>query len=115
MDINVSNAEPAKIKTGCLVLPVTNQRKLTGCTAAVDKASDGYLSDILKQGDLSTKLAASLTLHQVPNVAAKRVVLINTAKNKSTDKLNARDFDKIASAQARALACLLYTSPSPRD
>lgn len=124
MDISVSNAEPAKIKTGCLVLPVCSPRKLTGCTAAVDKASNGYLSDILKQGDLSTKLAASLTLHQVPNVAAKRVVLINTAKNKSNDELGAADFDKIASAQARVLSelnskdatsCLLETDVKNKD
>ncbi len=124
MDISVSNAEPAKIKTGCLVLPVSNQRKLSGCTAAIDKASDGYLSNILKQGDLSTKLAASLTLHQVPNIAAKRVVLINTAGNKSTDPISATDFDKVAGSQARALAdinskdatsCLLETEVDSKD
>lgn len=104
MDISVSNADPAKIKTGCLLLPVSNQRKLTGSAAAIDNASDGFLSDVLKQGDLSAKPAATLTLHNLPNISAKRVVLINTGKSKNTDALSAAEFEKIAAAHAGVLA-----------
>jgi leucyl aminopeptidase len=124
LDISVSNADPANIKSGCLVLPVSNQRKLSGSAAAIDSASDGFISEILKQGDLSAKPGATVTLHKVPNVAAKRVVLINTGKSKAADVLSVAEFEKIAAAQASVLvvlnskdatSCLLEVEVDNRD
>ena len=136
MNITLSNADLLKLKTGCLVVPVGSQKKLSGLALSLDQASDSYLSDILKQGDLADKTGATLLLQKIPNVAARRILLISCG---SATVIKANDFDKIAATQARSLSgtaikdaasglletdvehkdmcwnCLLYTSPSPRD
>ena len=100
MEIKLSNANPLKIKTHCLVLPVTNQKKLIGAAAEADKASGKYLSKILKQGDLADKAGATVMLHDVPEVAAQRVLLVSTGKT----AVSAEDFDKMSAAVATKLA-----------
>ena len=101
MEIKLSNANPLKIKTHCLILPVSNQKKLTGVAAEADKASDKYLSKILKQGDLNDKAGATVMLHDVAEIAAQRVLLVSTGSVKT---INAEDFDKMSTAVAAALA-----------
>jgi len=100
VEIKLSNANPLKIKTHCLVLPVTNQKKLIGAAAEADKASGKYLSKILKQGDLADKAGATVMLHDVPEVAAQRVLLVSTGKT----AVSAEDFDKMSAAVATKLA-----------
>lgn len=121
MNITVSNADPAKLKTGCLVLPVSNQKSLCGCAADIDITSDGYLSEILKQGDLANKAGASLMLHKVPNTVARRILLISTGSSKP---IAATAFEKMAQSQAKILtqselkdatSCLTETDVIDRD
>ena len=78
MEIKHSNANPLKIKTHCLILPVVNQKKLIGTAAEIDKASDKFISGILKSGSLGSATGTSIMLHSVPNIAAQRVLLVNT-------------------------------------
>ena len=101
MEIKLSNANPLKIKTHCLILPVSNQKKLTGVAAEADKESDKYLSKILKQGDLNDKAGATVMLHDVAEIAAQRVLLVSTGSGKT---ISAEDFDKMSTAVAAALA-----------
>lgn len=101
MNITLSNADPVKLKTGCLVLAVGNQKKLSGCADAVNRASEGYLIDLLKQGDLPDKAGAAVLLHKVPNVTARRVLLISCGPEKN---ITPKAFDKMSAAQASALA-----------
>ena len=83
------------------MVPVGGQKKLSGLALTLDQASGGYLSDILKQGDLANKTGASLLLQKIPNVAARRVLLISCG---SDSPVKANDFDNIAAAQARCLS-----------
>jgi len=115
VDINVSNTDPVKAKTSCLVLPVGNQRKLSGTTAEVDRACDGLISQVLKQGDLAKKPGSTVTLHHVPDINPKRVLLIRTREETTT----AAELTQLANAQSRALiamgvkdaiSCLLETA-----
>ena len=78
LEIKHSNANPLKIKTHCLILPVVNQKKLIGTAAEIDKASDKFISGILKSGSLGSATGTSIMLHSVPNIAAQRVLLVNT-------------------------------------
>ncbi len=101
MNITLSNADLLKLKTGCLVVPVGSHKKLSGLALSLDQASDSYLSDILKQGDLTDKTGATLLLQKIPNVAARRILLISCG---SATVIKANDFDKIAATQARCLS-----------
>ena len=99
MNINVSNADPVKIKTGCLVVPVVDQKKLAGCAAVLDSAADGAIREVLKQGDLENKPGATLMLQRLPGIAARRVLLLSCG-----DKpVDAGAFDKLAAAMAKSL------------
>ena len=100
LNIFLSNADPVKLKTGCLVVPVANQKKLTGCVAELDAAASGAIREILKQGDLENKPGASVLLQQLPGVAAKRVLLLSCGDS----KVDAQGFGKLSSAAAKALA-----------
>lgn len=121
MNITLSNADPVKLKTSCLVLPISDQKKLTGCALLLDQASDGYLTEVLKLGDLPNKSGATVLLHKVPNLAARRVLLVSSGSNKAISAIN---FDKMAAAQANALSnsaikdattCLLETEVADRE
>ncbi|OED35344.1 leucyl aminopeptidase [Chromatiales bacterium (ex Bugula neritina AB1)] len=100
MKISLTNADPVKLKTSCLVLPIGDPKKLTGCARSIDNASSGYITDILKQGDLSAKAGSTLLLHKVPNITAKRLLLVSSGGAPSTNAIN---FDRMAAAQAKAL------------
>jgi len=107
MEFTVSTANPARQKTGALVIGVFDRRKLSGLGAAVDKASEGHIKSVLASGDLDGKPNTSLTLYDVPGVAAKRVVLIGCGK--------ARDFDDKGFRRANALAARLLESCGATD
>lgn len=102
MDITTTNAGLTTLRTECLVLPVGKQNALQGCTAEIDQACDGLISTVLKQGDLADKPGSVVTLHHLPQLKAKRLMLISTGK----DTVTAQTFDQIAMAQAKALAAM---------
>ena len=53
----------------------------------IDEVSEGYLSNLLRRGDLEGKLGQALLLHNVPNTLADRVLLIGCGKEREfTDK-----------------------------
>ena len=103
------------------MLPISDQKKLSGCALTLDQASDGYLTEILKLGDLANKTGATLLLHKLPNVTAHRVLLVSAG---STKAISAIEFDKMSAAQANALSssaikdatsCLLETAVVDRE
>ncbi|MEM7258919.1 MAG: M17 family peptidase N-terminal domain-containing protein, partial [Pseudomonadota bacterium] len=120
MDITTSNAALKTLRTECLVLPVGKQNALSGCAAVVDQACDGLISVVLKQGDLADKPGSTVTLHHLPQIKARRLLLISTGK----DPVSAATYDQVAMAQAKALvamnikdatSCLLDVKVSDRD
>ncbi len=121
LEIKLSNANPLKIKTNCLVFSVGSQKKLAGTTAEADSASGKYLSKILKQGDLANKAGATVMLHDVPELGAQRILLVSTGAENS---ISAQNFEKMSHAMAVALSapgikdcviCLNDTSVEDKD
>ncbi len=107
MELKLSNANPLKARTGCLVLPVGDQKKLTGTLALADSESGEYLGKILKQNDLANSPGATLMLHNVPELNAQRVLLVSMGDGK---KITSQAFDRITTATALALS-----SPAIKD
>lgn len=101
MEIKLSNANPLKIKTGCLILPVSDKKKLSGTAADTDKQSGKYLSKILKQGDLADSVGATLMLQDVAELDARRVLLVSTGTNK---EMSDRHFEKMCTSVAGAIS-----------
>lgn len=80
MDFDIKVGTPEKQRGACVVVGVFESRKLTDPAKVLDKATDGYISNILRQGDLEGKANTTLLLHNVPNTLCKRVLLIGLGK-----------------------------------
>lgn len=82
MDFGIKVGIPEKQRGACVVVGVFEARKLTGPAKTLDKATEGYISSILKNGDLDGKANTTLLLHNVPNTLCKRVLLVGLGKEK---------------------------------
>jgi leucyl aminopeptidase len=80
MEFSIKSGSAAKAKAGCVVVGVFEGRKLTPAAADLDKASGGYLSEILRRGDHDGRKGSTLLLQAVRKVAAERVLLVGLGK-----------------------------------
>lgn len=104
MDFAIKVGAPEKQRAACIVVGVFESRKLTEPARILDDASKGYLSNILRQGDMEGKIGTTLLLHNIPDIPSKRVMLVGLGKEK--------DFNDKTYRQAVSAACkaLLQTS-----
>ena len=87
MEFSIKSGAPQSARNGCLVVGVFEPRKLSRPGAALDRAAKGYLSGVLRRGDLPGKLGTTLFLHDVPGAAADRVLLVGLGpEGKFTEK-----------------------------
>ena len=82
MEFGVKSGLPEKQRTACLVVGVYEPRRLPPNIERLDKASNGYISNILKTGDLEGNVGQTLLLHNVPGVSADRVLLVGCGKER---------------------------------
>ncbi|KAB0548500.1 leucyl aminopeptidase [Pseudomonas argentinensis] len=95
MDFIVKSARPETLKTATLVIPV-GEGGLLGATAkAVDTASGGAITTLLKRGDLAGKPGQTLLAHGLANLKAERVLLVGTGKEA---ELSDRQLRKVVAA-----------------
>lgn len=98
MEFNVKSGSPEKQRSACLVAGVHESRKLTPAAQAVDNAGEGYLTNLLRKGDMDGKIGQSLLLHNVPGSAADRLLLIGCGKPAELDD---RQYRKIIANSVR--------------
>ena len=101
MEFNIKSDVPERTRAGCIVVGVFEPRKLSTAGAALDRASRGHLSALLKRGDLEGKAGTTLMLHHVPRIAAERVLLIGLGRERD---FGARRFREAISSAVRALS-----------
>ena len=100
MEFLVKSARPETLKTATLVLAVGEGRKLGETAKAVDAASGGAISTLLKRGDIAGKLGQTLLLHSVPALKTERVLLVGCGKER---ELSDRQYRKVIGAAQGAL------------
>lgn len=88
-------------KSDCLVLGVFEGQSLSGMAKAVDDASQGSISHLIKLGDFTGKRASHALLHQVNGIGASRVLLLGLGKEA---ELEAKAFAEVVRAAMKALA-----------
>ena len=91
LEFSIKSGAPEKQRTACVAVGVFEGRKLSAPAVDIDRASDGYLSDILRGGDMEGKSGATLLLHQVPNILADRVLLVGLGKERDFHEKAYRD------------------------
>ncbi|MFG0632371.1 leucyl aminopeptidase [Pseudomonas urmiensis] len=102
MELVVKSVAAASLKTATLVVAVGEGRKLGNIAKAVDEASNGAISAVLKRGDLAGKPGQTLLLHSLPGLKAERVLLVGSGK----DALGDRSWRKLAVSVAGVLKSL---------
>lgn len=85
MEFSIKSGSPEKQRTACLVAGITEPRRLTPAAAAIDKVSRKHLSKLLRRGDITGKTGQSLLLHNVPGLAADRLLLIGCGRERDID------------------------------
>ena len=82
MEFSIKGGDLSKQKTDCVIVGVFDSKKLSPEAAALDKASKGAILAAATSGDITGKCGTTLMLHAVPNVAAKRVLLVGMGAEK---------------------------------
>ncbi|ATF09734.1 leucyl aminopeptidase [Candidatus Enterovibrio altilux] len=82
MEFSVKNGSPEKQRSACIVVGVFEPRRLSPVAEQLDKISDGYISSLLRRGNLEGKSGQILLLHHVPNVLSERVLLVGCGKER---------------------------------
>jgi leucyl aminopeptidase len=82
VEFSIKSGSPEKQRTACVVVGVFESRKLSLSAELLDNASRGYLSDLLRRGDMEGKSGSTLLLHKVPGVEAERVLLVGLGKER---------------------------------
>ncbi|WP_111979102.1 leucyl aminopeptidase [Algibacillus agarilyticus] len=86
MEFSVKSGSPEKQRSACIVVGVFEPRRLTSIAEQLDKISEGYISNLLRRGDLEGKSGQMLLLHHVPNVLSERVLLVGCGKERELDE-----------------------------
>ena len=91
MEFSIKAVAPEKLKSDCVAVAVYASAKLSAAAQAVDRASKGKVSGILKQGDFDAKPGSTLMLYDLAGVASKRVLLVGFGSQGETAAKEFRD------------------------
>lgn len=76
MEFEIISSDISTFTTECLVVGVEETSILTASAQLLDKASAGAIQAVLDDGDITGKAGQCLMLRNLPNISAKRVLLL---------------------------------------
>lgn len=100
MEFSISSGNPEKQRTPCVVAGLFTMHHLSPSAKQLDAVSHGYITKLLKRGDLEGKIGQTLMLYNVPGVQADRVLLSGCGPEK---ELTDGKFREIVAKAAAAL------------
>ena len=100
MEFTIKSGSPEKQRSACVVVGVFDNRKPSLSAELIDRASGGYVSEIIRRGDMEGKLGATLLLHNVRGTLADRVLLVGLGKERD---FREREFRSAIRAAVRLL------------
>ncbi len=104
MDFEIVNGAVASLETECLVIGIAEGATLTPSAQTLDQASQGYLSNLINNGDIKGKTAESLLLQKINGVAAKRILLVGLGKAEERHDRNYKKVVKTISGAIKSLS-----------
>ena len=81
MEISVKTINLETVKTPCLVIGISDKRKLTDSANQIDSFSNSFISNLLRRGDITGAIGDSMMLHDVSGLKAERILLVGCGKN----------------------------------
>ena len=100
MEFSIKAVSADKQRTACAVVGVFESRKLSSPAATIDRATRGFLNDVVRSGSMEGKLGATLMLHRVPHFGAARVLLVGLGRER---EFHDKQFREACRAATRAL------------
>lgn len=100
MEFNIKSGSPEKQRVACVIVGVYESRKLTLAADLLDRISNGFISDVLRRGDMEGKLGSTLLLHSVPHTLCDRVLLVGLGKER---EFRAKEYREAVRASIRAV------------
>lgn len=82
MEFSIKSGSPEKQRTACVVVGVFESRKLSLPGELLDNATRGYLSDLIRRGDMEGKAGSTLLLQKLSGAEADRILLIGLGKER---------------------------------
>lgn len=82
MEFSVKSGHAEKQRTACIIVGVFEPRRLSAPAEHLDKVTDGFLSNLIRRGDMEGKMGQTLLLHNVPNTLADRVLLVGCGRER---------------------------------
>lgn len=100
MEFSTKTLSAEKLASGCVVVGVYADGKLSASGAALDAASNGALKAAVKSGDMSGKKGTTLLLRAVPGSKNARVLLVGLGKE---EEFNDRAYLEAVRAAVKAV------------
>ena len=100
MEFNIKSGSPEKQRVACVIVGVYESRKLTFAADLLDRISNGFISEVLRHGDMEGKLGSTLVLHSVPHTLCDRVMLVGLGKER---EFRAKEYREAVRASIKAL------------
>jgi len=82
MEFSVKSGSPEKQRTACVVVGVYEPRRLTPSAQRLDELTDGYISSLIRRGDLEGKAGQTLLLHNIDNTLCDRILLVGCGRER---------------------------------
>ncbi|HMM78255.1 MAG TPA: leucyl aminopeptidase [Gammaproteobacteria bacterium] len=101
MEISVKRGHAHEQKTACLVVGVHAGKRLGATAEALDKATRGLVSRLVKRGDLGGAPNETLLLPEAPGTAAERILLVGCGR---PEALKPADYLSLVQKAARTIA-----------
>jgi len=98
-DIKTGKAET--LDYDCLVVGVFSKAKMPDNTKRLDKICDSRIRKLLKSGDHDGEVGSAITLYDVPDVKASRIMIVGLG---AENKLNDRQFKKAVHNVVKSLS-----------
>ncbi|QNS02041.1 MAG: leucyl aminopeptidase [Buchnera aphidicola (Pentalonia nigronervosa)] len=73
-------------KVDCIIIGIFDSNELTDSGNYLDKCSNGYITSLIKLGDITGKIGQTLLLYNIPHVCATRILLVGCGKKNTINK-----------------------------
>ena len=100
MEFTAKSGNPEKQRTACIVVGVFEPRRLSPAAERLDQASEGFISNLIRRGDMEGKIGQTLLLHNAPNTLCDRILLVGCGRER---ELHDAQYTKIIATTARTL------------
>ena len=100
MEFSIKSGNAEKQRTACIIAGIFEPRRCSAVATYLDSVSQGYITAILRRGDLEGKCGQFLLLHNVPNILSDRLLLVGCGRERDLADVQ---FRLIVQTSVRAL------------